>query len=275
MSDLDKLTSLLLQQAEQSARREERMVAMMERLTNTGGEGGANTGGGQLDATHPPVKLPATAMPAPHLTSSASLRDFATWKSKFEGFMLLTHGNDLPMEEQRAMLMGLLDEDWTRVIRYSLTVAEDIPIPDVIKAMEAHLRSQRNILVDRREFYSRVQEEGETFDDFFCALKEVSTFCDLCSECYDTQIRDRIVCGARDEEAVKCMLEKKDLTLSEAVDICRASEVARATRAEIRGEAVARVSAYNQQRSASRRRIAAQPTNQRCPQCGYSRHNNT
>lgn len=94
-------------------------------------------------------------------------------------------------------------------------MTDDIPIPDVIKAMEAHLRSQRNILVDCCEFHSRIQEEGEIFADFFFILCPQGSveFSDLCLECYDTKICDRIVCGARDVEAVKCMLEKERLNI--------------------------------------------------------------
>ena len=74
--------------------------------------------------------------------------------------MLLIHANNLPSKEQRAVLLSLLDEDWTRVIRYGLPGTEDTPMKEVVAEMEAHLRTQRNVLVDQREFYARIQEKG-------------------------------------------------------------------------------------------------------------------
>lgn len=82
--------------------------------------------------------------------------------------MLLTQGYNLPPKEQQAILLSLLDEDWAMVIRYGLSVANDASISEIVKEIETHRRSQRNILVDRCKFFYRVQEEGESFDDSMC-----------------------------------------------------------------------------------------------------------
>ncbi|KAK3866860.1 hypothetical protein Pcinc_027638 [Petrolisthes cinctipes] len=68
------------------------------------------------------------------------------------------------------------------------------------------------------------------------------------------------------------MLECKTLTLEKAVDICRASEVARNTRAELHRGAIAKVSAYKRQKSQTRGSSTAHNGNQMCMQCGYRRH---
>ncbi|KAG7169936.1 hypothetical protein Hamer_G019755 [Homarus americanus] len=85
--------------------------------------------------------------------------------------------------------------------------------------MEAYLRGQRNVIVDQRDFHSRVQEPGETFDDFLCAVKDIANFCDFCESCIDNRLRDRIVVGTRDEEELKHMLKEKDLKLQSAINI--------------------------------------------------------
>ncbi|KAF0310863.1 hypothetical protein FJT64_018275 [Amphibalanus amphitrite] len=126
------------------------------------------------------------------------------------------------MEVLRAALLSLLDEDWHRVLRYGLSVTDDSPLSEVVDAMESHLRKQRSVLVDRRAFYARVQEEGENFEEFLCGAKELAAFCDFCTHCYDSRLRDKIVCGLRDEETVKRLLEDPELDLKKAVDICRA-----------------------------------------------------
>ena len=279
MGDIEKLTQLLLQQAELSAQREERQAALSaqreerqaalsaereERLSQlvervvadrqppAAGDTSTSTTQSSSAAT-PPSRLPAAATPAPYLSSSASLRDFAVWREKLKGYMLLTGASLMPVDSQRAALQSLLDEDWHRVLRYGLNVAGDASIDDVVKAMEDHLRKQRNVLVDRRAFYARVQEEGEGFEDFLCAVKELATFCDFCTQCFDSRMRDKVVCGLRDEDTVKRLLEDPELDLKKTVGICRASENARATCADIRAQSsVSRLSAYRRGRSRSR-----------------------
>ena len=54
------------------------------------------------------------------------------------------------MEGQRAALISLLDEDWHRVIRFSLDLADNATVDTVVTAMEGYLRKQRNVLVDFR-----------------------------------------------------------------------------------------------------------------------------
>ncbi|KAF0287479.1 hypothetical protein FJT64_014078 [Amphibalanus amphitrite] len=301
MSDFDKLSALLLQQAELSAQREERLAAMMERLMTRQLSTAAVTDpvpddpgadGRSAAAARRTARLPTSATPAPYLTSSASLRELTVWAEKLRGYMMLTGACDLPVEGQRAALLSLLDEDWHRVIRFGLDLADGASLDTIVTAMEGHLRKQRNVLVDRRDFYARVQEPGECFDDFLCGVKEAASFCAFCEHCVDVQIRDRVVCGARDEEAVRRMLEDPELTLKRAVDICRASENARTTCQDLRGSeghSEARLSAYKRGRSRSRgprSRTAAAPTlaaaaaaaaadqrpRERRPRCGRRRH---
>ncbi|XP_043217351.1 uncharacterized protein LOC122379318 [Amphibalanus amphitrite] len=292
-SEVQTLSALLRRQAELSAQREERLTSMMESLmsrelstgmgtdTTTDAAGAERGADGRSTTARPAVRLPASATPAPYLTSSASLREFTVWTEKVKGYFLLTGAGELHVKGQRAALLSLLDEDWHRVIRFGLDLTEDATPDTVMNAMEGHLRKQRNVLVDRREFYGRVQEPGERFDEFLYEIKELASFCDLCEHCSDSQIRDRIVCGARDEDAVRRMLEEPDLTLKRAVDICRASENSRSTCEDLRGSegySVARLSAYRRGRSRLRAAPAAAATSdrqrsaQRCPTCGRRPH---
>ena len=40
-----------------------------------------------------------------------------------------------------------------------------------------------------------------------------------------TLIRDRIVCGIRDDSVRRRLLREADLTLEKAIDVCRANEI--------------------------------------------------
>ena len=117
-------------------------------------------------AVNLPPRLPASATPAPQLSSSASLKEFESWRQKFHGYSLLTGVNRLAQPEQKAALLALLDDDWTRVVRYGLPIPEDADMNTIITAMQTHLRRQRNVIIDRRDFYMRVQEAGKQWTIF-------------------------------------------------------------------------------------------------------------
>ena len=136
-------------------------------------------------------------------------------------------------------------------MRYSLPIVPNAALDTILDTMESHLRGQRSIVLDRRDFYSRMQEPDEAFDDFVSSVKEIAAYCDFCDACIDDKYRDRIVVGTRDEEALKRMLHEPKMTLQKAVDICRACESASANSAAILGDtaSVTRVSAYRRSRA--------------------------
>ena len=297
MSDgdqLERLTALMAQQPEQAAQREEWLASMLERALasqeqqlvtrsdaavaeggqSAGAESGRSAGrsAGTVATAALSARLPAGTITAPHLTSSASLKEFGVWRQKFTDFKLLTRLEALPEKEQRAALMSLLDDDWTRTLRYSLPIAPNAALDTILDTMESHLRGQRSIVLDRRDFYSRVQEPDEAFDDFVSSVKEIAAYCDFCDACIDDQYRDRSVVGTRDEEALKRMLLEPKMTLQKAVDICRARESASANSAAILGDtaSVTRVSAYR--RSRARPYFDGAHRDDSCRRCGRSRH---
>ena len=103
--------------------------------------------------------------------------------------------NQLTQEEQRASLYSLVDDEWHRIIKFGLNITETTSLSDTIRAMEDHLRNQRNIILDRRDFYRRNQHPDESFDDYLITLKEISEFCDFCRHCTEDRLRDRIITG--------------------------------------------------------------------------------
>ncbi|XP_064111293.1 uncharacterized protein LOC135218773 [Macrobrachium nipponense] len=213
---IEQLAALVARQAEMAhhaqeaaTKREERLTAILEGFAGTSG--------------HHRNQSQARAVPAPHLSSSVSLKEFGSWRHKLEDY-IGCHG--VAFAHQRM-------SSWTDA-----------------------------------DFHSRVQGLHETFDDFLCGIKEIASFCDFCETCMDSRLRDRIVVGTRDEEALKRMLEEKKLTLQMAIDTCRASENANASRAVIRGSEkynVSRVSQYKQGQKAAHLK-------QQCFRCGGERH---
>ncbi|KAF0304940.1 putative RNA-directed DNA polymerase from transposon BS [Amphibalanus amphitrite] len=173
------------------------------------------------------------------------LREFSTWKERLNGYNMLTGVDKLSQKEQRASLYTIVDDEWYRIIKFGLSdVTDPSDLDETISAMEKHLRSQRNVILDRRDFYRRNQATDEPFDDYLIALKEISEFCDFCKHCTEDRLRDRLITGLCDEAAVQTLLSETNLTLQKTVDICRARENAYANASALTGDRLQAVSAY-------------------------------
>ena len=93
----------------------------------------------------------------------------------------------------------------------------------IIEAFEKHCIGEANVTYERYVFHQRVQQSGECFDDFLGDIRKMATTCQF-EQLEDSLIRDRIVIGIRDEPTRRRLLQQKKLSLSDAIDACKASE---------------------------------------------------
>ena len=114
---------------------------------------------------------------------------------------------------------------------------------EVIKALRLHAQGQLNVVMERRNFNLRFQQEGEQFDDFLIDIKELVKTCAFCSKCQPSLIRDRIVVGIQDSDTIEHMLVEKDLPLQKAIDMCRAEEAAKRHCEELKADSASSTSA--------------------------------
>ena len=243
---------------EAAVRREERLASMLsdmhalaaERVTGSTTPDAAvtlNSAARQsADSARPPL---VSVGPGPSLQEGISLQEFGTWETRLRAHAQRARWDQLSVEDQTASVLALLDDYWTRALQHGLEIALPNTYGNIVAAFQKHLRRQRSIVLDRREFFTRQQEAGESFDDYLIALKELAQFCDFCTQCFDEQFRDRIVNGVRDQEALQAMLAEPDLTLDKAIKLCRVSESARSNAAALHPATVQPVSAYRRSRS--------------------------
>ena len=80
----------------------------------------------------------------------------------------------------------------------------------------------------RFKFNQRNQEDGESFDAYLIALRNMAESCNFCTcpAMSDSLLRDRIVLGITNDDARKRLLQERKLDLKKCTDICRTSESA-------------------------------------------------
>ena len=100
---------------------------------------------------------------------------------------------------------------------------EKSDITKVLELWEMHCIGKTNIIYERYKFNNRSQEQTESIDTYVTALRALAETCEF-GTLKDHLIRDRIVCGVRENAVRRKLLQESGLTLSKCVDICRAAE---------------------------------------------------
>jgi len=71
-------------------------------------------------------------------------------------------------------------------------------VEKIIEAFEKHCIGEANETYEQFLFHQRVQQPGESFDDFLTDLRKLATTCSFAT-LEDSLVRDRIVIGIRDD----------------------------------------------------------------------------
>ena len=106
----------------------------------------------------------------------------------------------------------------------------------IIAAVKQHVEGRINETIERRNLRQRKQLVGETFDDFLVSLRELAKTCNFCNnDCLQKAIRDQIIEGLHDGEAIQELLQARNLSLDQAISKCRGLEAAKRSRSDIQG----------------------------------------
>lgn len=101
---------------------------------------------------------------------------------------------------------------------------DDKKIKPVLKRLGDYYKPRKNIPFERYRFNRRVQEPGETYDQYRTALRKLAEGCDFGTITAEEILRDRLLFGVRDNKLRERLLRETKLTLEKSDEICRASE---------------------------------------------------
>ena len=138
--------------------------------------------------------------------------------------------NTQPREYQVALLLHTLGDEALKIyngLQFD-TPETDRTVAEITGAFDKFAVGERNETYERYIFNQRRQQEGETFELYISTLRQLVKSCNYCNTCLDSLIRDRIVLGIRNTSTQSALLKERNLTLKQAIDICRAAENATA-----------------------------------------------
>ena len=155
-------------------------------------------------------------------------------------------------------------------LEFGIVLHHSSTVDELLDIISAHLRSRRNIALDRVAFAERRQQPGESFDDFLVALRKLGANADLCHECLDQCITTQIMLGIRDVELKTKLLAMHPYPPSqEDIDLCRSVESASINASELSSPAT---SVHTQTQINITKSKPPSAPHAKCRYCGGSTH---
>ena len=97
-------------------------------------------------------------------------------------------------------------------------------IAPVLKKFAMYCKPQQNVPFECYRFNRRVQEPGESYDQYKTALRKLAEGCNFDTIPTEEILRDCLVFGIRDAKVRRQLLRETSLTLKKTDEICRTSE---------------------------------------------------
>ena len=184
--------------------------------------------------------------------------DSETITAYLERVDLYFRANDVPNDKKVSVLLNFIGAKTYTLLRNLVapTAPADKTLAQLKQVLRKHFKPTKIVIAERFNFYHRNQREDESVADYVAELQRLSMDCDF-GDFLKPALRDRLVCGLKNESAQKKLLTEANLTFTRAVEIAEGNEAAEASTQE-----------FNKGNPASVRRMT-----QPCYRCG--RHNHT
>ncbi|KAL4714212.1 hypothetical protein ACJJTC_002849 [Scirpophaga incertulas] len=151
------------------------------------------------------------------------------FKQAFKIFLLAAGFERLSEQRKAAILLNCVGHQAQELYFNVLKVTEPeekLKLEEILTSFDEYFRPKQNEVINTYNFNKRNQQDGETFDAFYTAIRKLAENCNFDTQ-KDRMLRDRIVIGVSDHRMQQKLLEVKDLSLDKAVDICRSAELSK------------------------------------------------
>jgi hypothetical protein len=164
---------------------------------------------------------------------SFKAEEWPLWISEFKRFRNASKLKDEAGDVQRDTLLYVMGPDAEKVFRslhFGTTrnadeeeVAEqDTDFDTLVQKLDSYFVVKKNVIYERSQLQQRRQQQGETVEEFYRALRELAKHCNYQDE--EDQIRDRLVVGLLDSHLRERLQLQTDLTLDKALKMSRQYE---------------------------------------------------
>lgn len=155
-------------------------------------------------------------------------QNFEYFVKTWNNYIIATGIDKWPSKDEdkkvHTFITALGEEAMIKYNDFNLTSENKISCTNVISAIRNILMKKKNVIYERAMFNSANQNETETFEEYILRLQILIETCEF-GTFKDDLLRDRIVLGIRNRDIRKKLMTKPELTLQQAMDICRVEEI--------------------------------------------------
>ena len=130
-------------------------------------------------------------------------------------------------EKKRAVLLTLIRAATYKLLRSLVAPSKpgEKTYQELIQALTAHFSPTPSPIMCRFKFHSRCRQPGESIAVFVSQLRSLLENCGF-GDTLEDMLRDRLVCGIRDDAIQKWLLAEHDLNFAKAAQLTLSMETA-------------------------------------------------
>ena len=161
---------------------------------------------------------------------------YLQWEKAWKLYTISDNLEALTDQQQTAILFSFFSKEKLSYLQYRFKVKIEVKqkVDEVMETMKKHLKGKRSMVQDRYNLFTRRQQQGESFEDWYCELRRLF---DL-AEAKDMEGEDLLIVlittGVRDEKVRSEILEYyRNPTLDETVKLIEQMVYAKDTNTKI------------------------------------------
>lgn len=171
-----------------------------------------------------------------NVTSGNLSKSWEEWKKSFEIYYQACEFNKKDAKVQISILLHIIGPRCREV--HDTFKKKCSTVDEVLKEFDNFFLPKKNLTVERHKFFIREQKEFESVEQYVFELNMMAAKCEFKDLCNDL-VKDRLICGIRDNSLRERLLRESDLTLKKALDICQLAELSRVQATNIKTEVAA------------------------------------
>ena len=204
--------------------------------------------------------------------------DWTTYAERIEHYF---KANNVAEDKKKDALLASIGGKTFTLLR-SLTAPGkpgDKQYEELVELLRKHLNPKPIVISERFRFFKRDQREGESIKQYAAELQKLTEHCNF-GPALNEALRDRLICGMRNQSVQKRLLVKADLDFAKALEIAEMEEIAIKDASELQLQAKPELVHHiekparttNGMRSKDQLTDMSRPKEIRCWVCGKSGH---
>lgn len=159
------------------------------------------------------------------ITSGNLSNQWNSWKKSFLIYFKACQLHTKDKDVQVSILLHIIGEQ-CREVSEQFTNESNPTVENLLKKFDVFFTPKKNLTVERHKFFTRNQLEYESVEQYVFELNKLALSCEFIT-LKDDLVKDRLICGLKDDGLRERLLREYDLTLTKALDICNIAEMSR------------------------------------------------